>query len=70
MINLPVFAAFSQQLWNADIWYSLPLIIAISLVYSATRHEEMGAILKHALKLGLWIMGFMAAFFLLLWLIS
>ena len=27
-------------------WYSLPLIVAISLVYSATRHEQMNAILR------------------------
>jgi len=42
-------------------WYSLPLIAAISLVYSATRHEAMGPILGHSLRLGLMIGGFMAA---------
>ncbi len=31
-------------------WYSLPLIVAISLVYSATRHEQMQPILAHALR--------------------
>jgi hypothetical protein len=42
------------------LWYSLPLIVTISLVYSATRHEAMGPILGHSLRLGLMIAGFMA----------
>ena len=40
-------------------WYSLPLIVAISLVYSATRHEQLGPIFAHAVRLGLMIAGFM-----------
>ncbi len=44
-----------------QLWFSLPLIVAISLVYSATRHEETGAILTHAVRLGIMIGGFMAA---------
>lgn len=42
------------------LWYSLPLIVVISLVYSATRHEAMTPILGHSLRLGLMIGGFMA----------
>jgi hypothetical protein len=40
--------------------YALPLIVVISLVYSATRHEAMNAILAHAVRLGAMITGFMA----------
>ncbi|MGD0654956.1 MAG: hypothetical protein ABSA16_11465 [Thermoguttaceae bacterium] len=69
-INILICATFFERLWNADIWYCLPAIIAISLVYSATRHEAMGPILRHSLRTGLWITGFMAVFFLILWLIS
>jgi hypothetical protein len=47
-------------------WFSLPLIVVISLVYSATRHEALGPILSHALRLGLTIAGFMAAIFVVL----
>jgi hypothetical protein len=55
----------------AQIWYSLPLVVAISLVYAATRHEHMAPILQHALRFGLWIVGFMAVVFaLLVWLTS
>ncbi len=69
-INMLICATLFQRLWDADIWYSLPAIIAISLVYAATRHEAIFPILRHALQTGLWIIGFMAVFFLILWLIS
>jgi heme/copper-type cytochrome/quinol oxidase subunit 2 len=47
-------------------WYALPLIVVISLVYSATRHEAMQPILSHAIRLGLMITGFMIAIMLAL----
>jgi hypothetical protein len=43
-----------------DFWYTLPLIVTVSLVYAATRHEEMQPILHHAVRVGVWIVGFMA----------
>jgi len=49
-----------------QMWYALPLIVVISLVYSATRHEAMHAILAHAARLGLMITGFMAAILVVL----
>ncbi len=69
-VNILICATLFERLWNADIWYSLPAIIAISLVYAATRHEAIFPILRHALRTGFWIAVFMAAFFLILWLIS
>jgi hypothetical protein len=51
-------------------WYSLPLIVAISLVYSATRHEAMQPILAHALRLGIMIALFMAAIWVALVLLA
>ena len=53
-----------------DMWYALPLIIATSLVYAATRHEQMGPTLVHAVRFGVWIAGFMAIFFIVLLLIT
>lgn len=41
------------------IWYMLPLIVSVSLVYAATRHEYITPILKHAVRFGLWISLFM-----------
>ena len=52
------------------LYYSVPLVIAVSLVYAATRHERVGPILGHALRVGLWIAGVMAAVFVVLFLVS
>lgn len=41
-------------------WYLVPLLIAVSLVYAGTRQEVMPAILRHGLKTLLWIIVFMA----------
>ncbi len=49
-----------------QLWYLLPLVVAISLVYGATRHELMGPILANALHTAGWILGFMAIIFVLL----
>ncbi len=54
----------------ADIWFALPLIVAISLVYAATRHEAMSAILPRAARVAGWITAFMAVAFALLAFIS
>ena len=51
---------------QSDIWYALPLIVAISLAYAATRHERMRPIFGHALRAGLWIGAFMAIIFAVL----
>jgi cytochrome c oxidase assembly factor CtaG len=55
---------------DGDLWYALPLIIAVSLVYAATRHERMRPIVLHAGRVALWIVGFMAVVFVVLGLIS
>ncbi len=44
----------------ARMWYAVPLVTSVSLVYAATRHEEMGQILIHALRFAIWIVVFMA----------
>ena len=54
----------------SQFWYSAPLIIVVSLVYSATRHELMQPILSHAARTAVWITGFMVVVFLLLSLLS
>jgi uncharacterized membrane protein len=62
--SLPLFAAGIN-----DMWYALPLIVAVSLVYSATRHEQMQPILSGAARFGIWIAGFMAVAFVILYLL-
>jgi hypothetical protein len=41
-------------------WFALPLIVSISLVYSATRHEAMRPIFIHAIRFGAWLVAIMA----------
>ena len=61
MWNCPIGAAGIQ-----DFWYAVPLIIAISLVYAATRQEEPAAILRHSVRVGAWIIGFMFVVFVVI----
>ncbi len=42
------------------LWYAVPLVTSVSLVCAATRHEEMGPILIHAVRFAIWIIVFMA----------
>jgi hypothetical protein len=48
------------------LWFALPIITSVSLVYAATRHEAMGPILVHAVRFALWIVVFMAIVFAVL----
>ncbi len=40
-------------------WYLMPLLVVVSMVYAATRHEDILPILGHAVRFALWIIGFM-----------
>ena len=51
-------------------WYLLPLAVAISLVYSASRYERVGPILRRAGWYLRTILGFLAAVLVLLALLS
>ena len=53
-----------------QLWYALPLVVVVSLVYAATRHEEMGPILSHAIRIGGWIVAFMVIVFAVLLVLS
>jgi hypothetical protein len=52
---LPILFAASSGL----LWHSIPIIVLVSLVYGATRHELMGPILNNAIRTAIWITGFM-----------
>ncbi len=53
-----------------QLWYLLPLVVVISLVYGATRHELMGPILSHAWRFGVWVLTFIAVIFVVLFVIA
>jgi hypothetical protein len=42
-------------------WLVLPLVVAISVVYSASRHESWPRIWAHSIRLSLWILGLLVA---------
>jgi hypothetical protein len=42
------------------LWFAVPLVVSVSLVYAATRHEYMRPILIHAVRFAIWIIVFMA----------
>lgn len=71
MIPLLAQLAWAAPLLLAEVrlWYAAPLIVSVSLVYAATRHEETGPILGHALRFGGWVLVFMAVVTLALQLI-
>ena len=52
------------------LWYALPLVLSVSLVYSATRHEKVSQIIRHALKTAVWIAGFMLVVFAILYVLT
>jgi hypothetical protein len=49
-----------------SLWYALPLIVSVSLVCAATRHELMRPIVEHAVRFGAWLVVFMVSFMVLL----
>jgi hypothetical protein len=53
-----------------NLWYAVPLIVSVSLVCAATRHEELGPILNHAMRMGLWTLVFMVVVAAVLWLMG
>lgn len=48
------------------LWYAVPLIVSVSLVCAATRHELIRPILSHALRFSIWVLVFMGLFVVLL----
>jgi hypothetical protein len=51
-------------------WFVLPLVVVISLVFSATRHEHWKPIVSGAIRTGTFLLFFLGIFFLLLFVIS
>lgn len=54
----------------SQLWFYLPLLVAISLVYGATRHELPGPILRHAWNTAVWMTMFIGTIFLIVLLLT
>ena len=68
MFPLPICLLAAAHIHN--LYFALPLIVVVSLVYSATRNEYMGPILSGALRVAIWIIVFMLIIFAILWFVS
>ena len=68
MINMLCNTILLGSVLDAKMMYAIPLVVVISLVYGATRDEKMPAILINAFRFAVWIVGFMAVIFIVLWL--
>jgi hypothetical protein len=60
----------ASSLLAKQIWYIVPLILSVSLVYGATRHELPRPIAHHAWHTALWMTIFIGGIFAVLWLVS
>ena len=61
---MPSLVTFPLAVMN--LWHAVPLVVSVSLVWSATRHELIQPILHHAVRFSLWVLGFMGIFMVLL----
>ncbi len=66
MFDILLFAAGGLN----PLWFALPLVVTVSLVYAATRHEEMGPIVQHAARFGLLVVVVMAILLAILFAMS
>ena len=70
-LPLPPALEASGPLLASSIYWHLPLlIVVISLVYSATRFDEWGPILREALRWGLRLTGFLVIIVVVLFVLS
>jgi hypothetical protein len=58
------------MLTHNQFWYLLPLLVSVSLVYGATRHELMHPILIHAWRSAVWMVSFMFSVFVVIWVLT
>jgi hypothetical protein len=59
---LAVLPLIAPPLAFVTLWYAVPLIVSVSLVCAATRHELMRPIIEHALRFSVWVLVFMGLF--------
>ncbi len=64
---LIAFGLLGQLTDVARIWYALPLVVAISLVYGATRHELTRDVLSHSFRFFIWTLVFFAIILGVIW---
>jgi hypothetical protein len=61
--KLPMLALVTPQLW-----YAVPLVVVVSLVWGATRHERLREIVSHSIRSLFWVLMFVTIVFGLIYL--
>lgn len=51
-----------------QLWYAIPLVISVSLVWGATRHERLREIVVHSIRSLFWVLTFVTIVFGLIYL--
>ena len=64
---MPSIASFGLIAAAPKFLYAIPLVIAISLVYGATRHEYLKEILIQSARSARWVVGFMGIILVVIW---
>jgi len=49
------------------LWYAVPLVVAVSLVWGATRHERLREIAAHSVRSLIWVLTFVSIVFALIY---
>ncbi len=52
---------------DSQLWYALPMMLVISLVYGATRHENLREIIRYSVSAFVWLFTFLAIIFVVVW---
>ena len=63
MLSLNFFGAPFLALVTPQLWYAVPLVLAVSLVWGATRHERLREIFAHTIRSLIWVLTFVAIVF-------
>jgi hypothetical protein len=55
------------SIWDTQLWYALPMMLVISIVYGATRHEHLREIVRYSVSAFIWLFTFLAVIFAIVW---
>jgi len=67
---MPILTNLLGAALHHRMWYIVPLVVAVSLVYAATRHELLVPIFEHAVRFGGWLVGFLIVLYFVIMLLS
>ena len=67
MLSLNFFGMPFLSLVTPQLWYAVPLVLAVSLVWGATRHERLREIVAHTIRSLVWVLTFVSIVFVVIY---